>query len=588
MVWNLRSKMLFYLFFFLGVIIRLLLIPMPGFLADMAFWKGWGLAVADKGIIWLVKNTNYNYPPGFTYILWLINKIYNLFGNPYDVLKYWDSNNLLYLFLFKLLIIAADIMVVFLIIKIAKKLKSKWGYLLGLVYFLNPITLFDGVWWGQVDQFGLALFLGAFYFLLTEQAIIASVIFTIACLMKFQNIIFIPLFFLLIFKKYPLSRFFDSIKASFITFLIICLPFILTKEIAPLMRLLTMNSDYFPFYSLNAFNVWWLLAGLRGMYVSDKKLIFGILSAKDTGFFIFVFTYFIACINLFFSKKENMLKRFLLSCSLAVFAFFHLLTQSHDRYLFHLVGFLPILALFVKDKKKISIFYLLFSIFFFFNIYLAMWFNYPQQLIWISSYDVTLGLTLIIAIAQIILFLFFLFLYIYPEVKKNIKIIVAFGAILSLVLFFKNMNFIFKKEISLTTFKFYDFKQDYLYPMVNKNLNSHGNIFSFERLSSNYFFYNRGIASHASSSITYDLGKKFSVFRTDYGMDTNANGSAKAIFVIEGDGRELFRSKVKGRYDNPSTIQVSLKGVDKLTLKVEKVDNIFGAHADWLEPVLIR
>ena len=73
------------LLLFLGFVVRLLLVPVSGFKADIAFWKGWGLAVADKGIIWLVNNTNYNYPPGFAYILDLIGKIYKLFANPYNI-----------------------------------------------------------------------------------------------------------------------------------------------------------------------------------------------------------------------------------------------------------------------------------------------------------------------------------------------------------------------------------------------------------------------------------------------------------------------------------------------------------------------
>jgi len=580
--------MFFYLLLGFGIIIRLFLIPLPGFTADMAFWKGWGLAVADKGIMWLVQNTNYNYPPGFTYILWLINKIYALFKSPYDVTDYWSQNNLAYLFLFKLLIFASDVLVVFLIIKIAQKLKSKWGKLLAIVYFLNPATLFDGVWWGQVDQFGLALFLSAFYFLLSEGIVLASILFTLSCLMKFQNIIFIPLFFLFIYKKYPWPKFIDSLKVSFITFLIICLPFFFSRNIMSLIHLLTMNSDYFPLYSLNAFNIWWVLAGLKGMMVSDKKLLIGIMSAKDISFLLFVFGYFIATVTLFFSKKENLFYRFLLSCSMAIFSFFHLMTQSHDRYLFHLVGFLPLLILFVHDKKKLSIFYILFSIFFFLNIYLSMWFNYPEQLIWPFGVDATSVITLIISLAQIGLFLYFIFVYILPEIKQQLKIIVVFGLVLFTLVIFKNKDYLLKKEISLTTIKPIDFKQDYLYPVINKNLNSQGNIFAFGRLSSNYFFYNKGIASHVSSTINYDLGKRFSQFKTDYGLDTEAVATAKAIFVIEGDGKEIFRSKEKGRFDDPSTITVNIKGVNKLTLKMEKVGSIYGAHADWLNPVLVR
>ena len=86
---------MYFLLLSLGLVVRLLLIPVSGFKADIAFWKGWGLAVTDKGIIWLVNNTNYNYPPGFAYILELIGKVYKLFADPYNIGQYWMDNNLL-------------------------------------------------------------------------------------------------------------------------------------------------------------------------------------------------------------------------------------------------------------------------------------------------------------------------------------------------------------------------------------------------------------------------------------------------------------------------------------------------------------
>src|SRR3989344_9506443 len=202
---------MFYIFLGFGLLIRLLLIPIPGFKADVAFWKGWGLAVADKGILWLVNNTNYNYPPGFAYVLWLINKVYALFKDSHNINEYWATNNLFYLFLIKLITIAADLLIVWLIIKIGKVIVSpvKAGHspfreiqtgsvpvnteirsgmterlikILALFYFLNPAVFYDGVVWGQVDQLGLALFLISAYLLLRNKPSWASAVFAASLL----------------------------------------------------------------------------------------------------------------------------------------------------------------------------------------------------------------------------------------------------------------------------------------------------------------------------------------------------------------------------------------------------------------------
>lgn len=581
---------MYFLLLFLGFVVRVLLIPVSGFKADVAFWKGWGLAVADKGIIWLVGNTNYNYPPGFAYILDLIGKIYKLFASPYNS-QYWMDNNLLYLFLFKLIIIASDIGIAYLIIKIAEKLKMKWGKLLAVLFFLNPAVLFDGVIWGQVDQFGLFLFLTATYFFINEKPKLASAIFTIAWLMKWQNILFIPIFYLFIYRRYSFNDLIKSFSVSIITFAIITFPFWFHREMASLFNLFTINSNWFPWYSLNAFNGWWIVSGLNGMGISDKTLVLGIINAKQFGLLLFCLFYFIASLNIFLAKKEETLKQFVLSSALVVLSFFHLLTQSHERYLFHLLGFAIILYFFKIEKKLIHVigFLSVVTLGIFFNMYIGMVFNYPDQVYWPFSLELTRSLTLYISILQIATFVYFFIRYFSFFIKKNYLFIITALAVFFGAIIIMNYNYLLKKPISLTKIVPIESQQDYLKPMINMTVESARGVKYWNRLSNNYFFYNQGIGSHANSTITYALGGRFSKFSTEFGIDTEAGDQNKAFFIIQGDGRELFKSKPKGKYDLPELISVSIKNVDKLTLiiKTEKINNT-SLHTDWLNPVLIR
>lgn len=582
---------MYFLLLFLGFVVRVLLVPVSGFRADMAFWKGWGLAVADKGIIWLVNNTNYNYPPGFAYILDLIGKIYKLFADPYNVSQYWMDNNLLYLFLFKLIIIISDIGIVYLIIKIAEKLKMKWGWLLAVIFFLNPAVLFDGVIWGQVDQFGLFLFLGAIYFFVDEKPKLASVIFTIAWLMKWQNIIFIPIFYLFIYRKYSFNDLIKCLSVSLVTFAIITFPFWFHREMAGLFNLFTVNSNWFPWYSLNAFNGWWLAAGLEGMKISDKTLVLGVINAKQFGLLLFSFFYFIAALNIFLAKKEETLKQFVLSSALVVLSFFHLLTQSHERYLFHLLGFVIIFYFFKIEKKLTHVIGLLsvITLGVFLNMYISMALNYPDQVYWPFSLEWTRSFTLYISILQIATFIYFFIRYFSSFIKKNYLLIIAALAIFMGALLIMNYNYLLRQPISLTKITPVETQQDYLKPMINMTVESSRGVKYWNRLSNNYFFYNQGIGAHANSTISYNLGGRFSKFTTDFGIDTEGSELNKAVFIIQGDGRELYRSKPKGKYDLSELISVSIKNVNKLTLiiKTEGSSNS-GLHADWLNPVLIR
>lgn len=605
---------MFYIFLLLGTLIRIIFIPVSGFKADVAFWKGWGLAVADKGILWLANNTNYNYPPGFAYVLWVINKIYALFNNPYNIGEYWNEGNLLYLFLIKLITIVADILIVILIIKIGQIISKSQipqiSKIFALFYFLNPAVIYNGVIWGQVDQFGLAFFLLSIYLILKDRPKIASAVFMTGCLMKFQNIIFIPLFFLFIFKRFSFRQAVESGLISVITFITIITPFWLNRQIESLIRLLLINSDWFPWYSLNAFNGWWIASGLKGMQLVDKHLVFGITSAKQFGFFMFIFAYFIACVLILFSKKENLFKNFILASSLAVFSFFHLLTQSHERYLFPVMGLLLIYGISyfnggnigqakMEDRRWkldlifFSTFYLLLSTFFFINMYISMVWNYPDQGWMPFSKEQTLSWTYWLSLGQIGLFLIF-FIWCLSEIWKLgqirlISLVGGVGMMLILALFWKNTDYFMGKPVSLTLLKPISYRQDYLEPVYNKTVESARGVHYWNRLSVNYYFYEKGIGSHANSEITYHLGKRFSKFSTDFGIDTEGGESAKVYFSVLGDGKELFRSKVKGRFDPPSQTDVDVREVTYLTLKIINAgDSINGAHADWLNPVITK
>lgn len=585
---------MFYNFLLFGLLIRLLFVPMAGFKADMAFWKGWGLAMVDKGIIWLVKNTNYNYPPGFSYVLYLINKTYSFFKSPYNIQEYWYDHNLLYLFLVKVIIIIADILVVVFLVKFGKKLKSKWVIALAIFYFLNPVTIFDGVIWGQVDQFGIFIFFASIYLLYIDKPKWATVIFTISFLMKFQNIIFIPLFFLYVFKRYSVRQLVECLWIAFVVFLIGIFPFWYHKEMEDLFRLLTINSDWFPWFSLNAFNLWWIVSGLNGLHTNDKTLLIGVVNAKQIGLLLFTWAYFVTCLSIFLSDKKQLFKNFVLATCLGVFAFFHLLTQSHERYLFPLFVLLPLFAMVggLKDFggiKKFFVFMGLLSLAVFLNMYISMQMNYPDQVIWPFSADLTRFMTLYLAILQIILFVAFLVICYRSEIAKYRMIIGVLGILLLAVFIYKNINYYQGKPIPLTSLTPVDWHQSYLGPVYGKTVDSARGPFFWNRLSDNYYFYEKGIGSHADSDITYSIKGKFSRFQSDYGIDTEGDQSAQVYFSVFGDGRELFKSQIKGRFDPPSVVSIDVRGVDNLNLKITRgKDSIFGAHADWLNPVLIK
>ena len=362
--------------YILALLIRLLLVPNPGFEADVSFWKSWGLAVVDFGLVKGLPLTNFNYPTPFGYFLFLMVKAYSFFANPHDFNQFWLNTNILFLFISKLPAILADFGIAAIFIYIGRNAK-KLGFpiihnslfiILSIVYLLNPISIMDGAWWGQLDSLGILLFLLAFLTLLRKRPFWAGVIFMIAMMTKLQNMIYGPIFFLFLWQMTGWQGLIRGLAGATLTFAGTNIEFILTHSFGRVIESLTGNYDYFPWLSLNAFNPWWIWSGAAGMKGSDKVLILGLLSAKNLGLYLFSAGYLFAMMRQWFVRSDK-LKLFLESFMVVNGSFFLFQTESHDRYAFPLIVILLLWGVFViqvkSQKSKViifSIFYFLFSI----------------------------------------------------------------------------------------------------------------------------------------------------------------------------------------------------------------------------------
>lgn len=98
--------------------------------------------------------------------------------------------------------------------------------------------------------------------------------------------------------------------------------------------------------------------------------------------------------------------------------------------------------------------------------------------------------------------------------------------------------------------------------------------------------YSSGLCAHAPSELSCDLGKKWKSFRFGYGLEKGGTGSV--VFVVYGDGKELFRSTlVADRELHESSVDVS--NVQTLKLIVEDGGNGNNSdHSVWIEPTLLR
>ena len=101
--------------------------------------------------------------------------------------------------------------------------------------------------------------------------------------------------------------------------------------------------------------------------------------------------------------------------------------------------------------------------------------------------------------------------------------------------------------------------------------------------------YEHGLSSFAGSEVEYDLKGLYDTFSALAGLDASDTDNSSAEFIVLGDGKELWRSGVLKKSDEPKTVQLGITGVHKLVLRTTGADERSRrAQVDWVEPRLTR
>ncbi|OGG04248.1 hypothetical protein A2Z33_03810 [Candidatus Gottesmanbacteria bacterium RBG_16_52_11] len=614
--------------FFVGLIVRLVLLPNPGFEADVSFWKSWGLAQFDHGIVWSIKNTNNNYPTAFAYVLGMMTRVYSIFADPHNFYEYWNNANIIFLTISKLPAVLSDFAIFGIILwvgKSAQRKDSKSGFpplpfgfyaLIAAAYLLNPITIIDGAWWGQVDSVGVLVYLVALIVMLKRMPFLAGFIFMASMMTKLQNMIYGPVFFVLLWQLMGFRGLVRAVAGTITAFVGLNIEFFLAREMRLVFESLTVNYDYFPFMSLNAFNLWWIVAKAAGMKTLDKFSTVGIVNAKTVGLMLFSSGYLLAVLVMVKDTLVRMFKnnvkvsslsdtrthlyRFFTAIIIVAASFFLFQTESHDRYAFPLVLYIPLWISFFlyaattsKERERILstdlftrsvLFYIVFSLIYFYNLHTALVFNYPLNGLPFLKDLISPPWTIGASYLQLALFAAFLYAAFRHLPKAILLIPVVFVAAM---LAKPNFILLTKKPVLITELTPIISQQEYGKRQTNMSVNSFNGINAWNPLSVQYSFYKHGIGTHARSYHQFHVNGMFTKFTTDYGIDTEAGSKGTATFEIYGDDKALFISDPIGRYDYPRHVEVDITGVKFLGLVTNDAkDGINDDHTDWLNAKL--
>ena len=100
--------------------------------------------------------------------------------------------------------------------------------------------------------------------------------------------------------------------------------------------------------------------------------------------------------------------------------------------------------------------------------------------------------------------------------------------------------------------------------------------------------FDNGLGLAAGMKVTYQLDGDFHLFTATIGIDAETKRRGDCEFVVRGDGRELFRQRMRGK-DEPALIKVDVTDVRQLEISVDPGENLdLGDHADWAEASLLQ
>ena len=94
--------------------------------------------------------------------------------------------------------------------------------------------------------------------------------------------------------------------------------------------------------------------------------------------------------------------------------------------------------------------------------------------------------------------------------------------------------------------------------------------------------FERGVGTHAVSSLDIETDGKAIAFDASVGADAAAEGAASVSFVVIADGRRIAESPVMRIGDEAFALHADLRGARRIELRVEDGgDGIRSDHADW-------
>jgi Gpi18-like mannosyltransferase len=379
-----------------GLFLRIAAAPWIKGHTDIHLFQHWAIA-ATKGLSDFYQNSSSDYPPLYIYILFIIGKIASI---P-DMSAYFTL-------LLKLPSILADMITAYVIYRMAVQYVSiDICLLLSVFYMFNPAVFMNSTIWGQVDSFFTLIVVLAIFTLTEKKVLLSTVLFTAAVLMKPQGIIFLPVIFFELVRLKSVKRFLAAAVTSFVTTLVVILPFSLKQEPLWIFKRFANTIGEYPYASVNAFNFYSLLGA---NYVPNTSTLF-LFSYHTWGM---MFIVIITAFSWFIYIKGRSAKWAAVAALLQIAGVFTFSVSMHERYLFPAAALSILAFIYWKDKRLLWL-----SAGFSATIFINTYAVFYARLLFNHSTRVPYNFTMIITSLLNVMFFIFLVKVVWDMVMKQ-------------------------------------------------------------------------------------------------------------------------------------------------------------------------
>lgn len=302
---------------------------------DTLWYKAWAMEL-NNGLFDIYSRAdqvNLDYPPIYLFFLKITGAIYSIIGE--SVHSYTE------MFIMKLWPMLGDIICAIALFYVFKKRSPKTGLVASAFWMFNPSVIFNCAFWGQTDSIMCLLLLVSFIALEREKPILASFLFALAGMTKYQCLFFTPLFLTELFVKFRISKVLKGIGAAAATVAAVFIPFMIgSKNPFLFLDVYLKGQGTYPYCTLNAYNVY----GIFGLNWKEDSVGTPSLYALSFVLVAVLIAFMIYC---YIRAKRN---------SVWVMGFFFMntlfmfMTRMHERYQFVVLIFILMAAVVHKHR----------------------------------------------------------------------------------------------------------------------------------------------------------------------------------------------------------------------------------------------